>query len=250
MERERNIVTALLLLQVVLALGFFVHRSPRFPGTAWGGALGVSAALLMLVPLLYTVTKRVTWLKERMVARVRLPRLLTWHVYASIVGALLAILHSGHRFQSWIGILLTTAMLLAVLSGYIGQHFLRYVSLELKERQDTLISLRAAYEELAAHIAERPEAALALPLARGLRGRLAAVIVGIPALEGESDLPARALKLTGAIADIEHAISADDIIKRRLRVWLKVHIGASVAFYALLVLHVWSGIQYGLRWFD
>ena len=247
MERERTVVTALLVLQVVLWLGFLVHRSPRFPGSAWGGVLGVSAALLMLLPLAYILVKRVKWSEERVVARVRLPRLLAWHVYAGIAGAILSILHSGHRFESWVGILLTAAMLLVILSGYVGRHLLRYVSLELKERQYALASLRAAYEDLAGRIAALPHAAL--PLVSGLRSRLASGLPAAAAPGASAELRTQAVELTSAIADMEYSISADERIKRRLRVWLQVHIGASIAFYILLVVHIWSGVQYGLRWF-
>ena len=33
MKKERNIIGALLVLQLVLWLGFLVHRSPRFAGS-------------------------------------------------------------------------------------------------------------------------------------------------------------------------------------------------------------------------
>lgn len=239
MERERSIVTALLLLQLILWLGFLVHRSPRFPGSLWGGVLGVSAALLMLVPLAYTLTKRVGWLKNKVATGLSLSTLLAWHVYASILGAFLAILHTGHRFQSWLGMLLTAAMLLCVFSGYVGRHFLRYVSQELKERQDTLIGLRGAYDALA--LAPSLVASLPSGLVTALSGPLKTGATTDPHLE--------AIKITDAIADMEYAISADELIKRRLRVWLGVHIGTSVAFYLLLGLHITAGIQYGLRWF-
>ena len=252
MERERSVVTALLLLQLVLWLGFLVHRSPRFPGSAWGGALGVSAAILMLVPLAFVLVKRVDWLLEKTVTRLPLPKILTWHVYASILGAFLAILHSGHRFESWLGIVLTAAMLLSIFSGYVGRHFLRYVSQELKERQDTLVALRTAYDELAGCIAARPPDTPepAPTLASSLRNGLAAAIAGPPKTGATTDLRLRAIEITDAIADMEYAISADDAIKRRLRVWLGVHIGMSISFYVLLALHIGAGIQYGLRWFS
>ena len=36
-ERERIVVIGLIVLMLILWLGFLVHRSPRFPGSAWGG---------------------------------------------------------------------------------------------------------------------------------------------------------------------------------------------------------------------
>src|SRR6266851_5067396 len=42
-ERERHIVTGLVVLLLVLALGFYVHRDPRFPGSL--------AAMMIVVAL-------------------------------------------------------------------------------------------------------------------------------------------------------------------------------------------------------
>lgn len=250
MERERGVVTGLLLLQLVLWLGFAVHRSPRFAGSLAGGVLAVSAAVLMLVPLAYPLVKRVGWLRERVVAGLPLPRLLAWHVYASIVGSVLAVLHTGHRFQSTLGILLAASMLIAVLTGYIGRHFLHYLSRELKERQESLRMLRAEYDDVAAKIAVLPQGVPTLTLAATVRERLAAVIAGTRPLNGSSELRSLALVLSEAIADTEYAIAANDLIKRRLRIWIYAHIAASVAFYLLLALHIGAGIGYGLRWFS
>ena len=36
MERERAVITALLALQLLLWLGFLVHRAPQFPGSLTG----------------------------------------------------------------------------------------------------------------------------------------------------------------------------------------------------------------------
>ena len=45
-EREPLVAGGLVTLLLVLWLGFLVHRDPRFAGSAWGGVLGVSGALL------------------------------------------------------------------------------------------------------------------------------------------------------------------------------------------------------------
>lgn len=250
MNRERTAVTGFLVLLLALWLSFALHQSPRFPGSAWGGFMGVSAALLMLVPLAYTLVKRMSWLKASVVARLPLSKILAWHVYASIAAAFLAILHSGHRFQSWLGILLISTMLLSILSGYIGRHFLRYLSQELKERQASLVALRAHYDELLEHIRALPQGAPAMTLGTSLRRRLGAAIAGSPVDDPSTDLRRRAVSLTSAIADMEYAVRADESIKHRLKLWLGLHIATSIAFYLLLVLHIAAGIQYGLRWFS
>jgi hypothetical protein len=216
MQRERKIITAIFLLFLLLWLGFFFHRSPRFAGSAFGGLLGVSAALLMLVPLAYTISKRVFSIKT-----LSLAKLLSWHIYASLLGSILAILHSGHRYDSWLGILLTAFMLLSVLSGYICRYFFQYASQEQKEYEETLVKSQEAY----AHLALRNDGTLARPDAKSIDG------------------------IVEVMADSHYAVEVYGSLKRRMGLWLSLHIWMSVIFYLLLILHVVAGIQFGLRWF-
>jgi len=216
MQRERKIITAIFLLFLLLWLGFFFHRSPRFAGSAFGGVLGVSAALLMLVPLAYTISKRVFSIKT-----LSLAKLLSWHIYASLLGSILAILHSGHRYDSWLGILLTAFMLLSVLSGYICRYFFQYASQEQKEYEETLVKSQEAY----AHLALRNDGTLARPDAKSIDG------------------------IVEVMADSHYAVEVYGSLKRRMGLWLSLHIWMSVIFYLLLILHVVAGIQFGLRWF-
>ena len=83
---------SLFLLQLVLWLGFLVHRSPRFPGSVAGGILAVSGALLMVVPpILYSAAKRTEFFKRIITRRISLGTLLSWHVYTSVAGSILAV---------------------------------------------------------------------------------------------------------------------------------------------------------------
>ena len=68
-ERERVVISGLVILMLLLWLGFIVHLSPRFPGSLWGGVLGVSGALLMLWPLAYSAVKRIGKLKNAVTRR-------------------------------------------------------------------------------------------------------------------------------------------------------------------------------------
>src|SRR3546814_16748044 len=63
-------------------------------------------------------------LKQRTQRLVSLGGLLSFHVYAGAIGALLGIIHSGHKFQSPIGIALVIAMLTVVVTGFIGRYYL------------------------------------------------------------------------------------------------------------------------------
>ncbi len=235
MGRERIIVGFLTVTLIALWAGFVLHRSPRFAGSGLGAILGIAAAFLLLVPLAYAAAKRITWADSRLVSKALLSNLLVWHIYASMAGGILAIFHSGHRFDSILGIALMATMLASILSGYIGRHFLRYVSLELGERETNLQELRAQYADLAKVVALH---------AHTQGGSLAPQ----DAQTTHSVLQHRAIAISDAIADLEYAIRADTVIKARLRIWLVVHITASIAFYLLLILHVAAAIQFGLRW--
>ncbi len=252
MERERTVVTALIVLQLFLWLGFTVHRSPRFPGSLVGGVLAVSGAFLMVAfPVTYVAVKRIPRLQQQVTQRVPLGTLLTWHVYSGILGSILALLHTGHRFESNLGITLTAMMLLAVFSGYIGRHFLGQVSLELHEKQDLLSKLETEYNQTAAALARHPEPAVLAVASHGIWSWILRRVLMAKAVPGQAsgEISNRAVDLAESIADLEYAIKTHELLKRRSAWWLKVHIATSVAFYMLLALHIWAAVHFGLRWF-
>ena len=51
------------------------------------------------------------------------------------------------------------------------------------------------------------------------------------------------------MADIEHAVAMEERLRTLLKRWVVAHIALSIALYTLLGLHVWAGIEFGLRWF-
>lgn len=254
-ERERIVVSGLVALMLVLWLGFAVHRSPRFAGGPWGGVLGVSGALLMLWPLGYSAVKRIPALKERLKKRLPMRTLLAWHVYTGILGAVLAVLHTGHKFDSPLGVALTASVLVAALTGFVGRYFLGMVSQEMREQRETLGALEAAYRRTAEELAARAAAASRVASGSGPWGRLRTALFAPEEVEGGAygDDPAvtrRAVRLSESVADLEYAIKSHELLKRRFSLWLKLHVASSVLFYALLALHVWASIHFGLRWFD
>ena len=220
-ESERIIVSGIVGLMMVLWLGFLVHRSPDFSGSALGGAFAVSAATLMLVPLLYSVVKRVPALRRAVTARFSMRSLLTVHIYAGLAGAILALVHTGHKFQSNLGIALTAMTLVVVLSGFVGRYLLGFVAEDARAKQAELATLRVRYDRIAA------------PIAVGAAARDAAA----------------ALSLVEAMADLEYAIRAEDRLRLFFSRWLKWHLGISGVLYVLLALHVWAALEFGLRWF-
>jgi len=133
-DDDRVIVTSVVGLLLLSWLGFFIHRSPRFPGSGLGTICGIAAALLMLAPLVYTVCKRIPFVRARVGQRISLKSLMTLHAYAGLLGPFLAIVHTGHKFDSWLGVALVTTMLLIVISGYAVRYLSAFVTQEIKDK--------------------------------------------------------------------------------------------------------------------
>lgn len=249
-ERERVVLTSLIVLMLVLWLGFLVHRSPRFAGSLAGGVLGVSGALFMTTALAYALVKRVDAVKSVVTRKVPLRTLLAWHVYTGILGAILGLLHTGHKFESPLGILLTAMMLIVVFTGFVGRHLFNQVSQEIRDKRETLSKLQIQYDAAARELGQRPELALAFATPGLLTRLLAGFFLPTGAMaSARGAAAAQAVRLAEAIADVEHSIKMHDVLKAAFTRWLKWHIGCSVLLYILLGIHIWSGLYYGLRWF-
>ncbi len=251
-QRERLIESGLVVLLLILWLGFLVHRSPRFAGSLWGGVLGITGAVLMLVPLAYMTVKRVAPLKRLVTRYVSLRGLLAWHIYAGILGPILVLLHTGHKFESTLGIALTAMTILVVLSGFTGRHLMSHFSQTIREKKEMLTQLELAYRETATELAAHPEQAALLRPLSGFLSRAVAGLFVAAAGTGMAGMsaPVRALRLAESIADVEYAIKTHETFKRWFAVWRKFHIVISFVLYVLLALHVWAGIHFGLRWFE
>jgi hypothetical protein len=249
---ERAVVTWMLLLLLVLWLGFSVHASPRFPGSLLGGIVAIAALVsLVLVPLGYALVKRTRRLKHAITPRVSMRTLLAWHVHAGVAGAILALLHTAHKFDSALGIALTTSMLLAVATGYIGRHFQSFVVMELREKEAWLARLRAAYNAVAIELATKADPLVGLARSHRAGRWLATLMVSDAAITVPgASAGVRAIRLAESIADVEYAIASHELLKIRSSRWLKLHALTWSVFYLLLVLHVWASVHFGLRWWS
>ncbi len=252
MKKERAIIGGLLILQIILWLGFLVHRSTRFSGSLTGGVFGILGALLMIIPpIIYSAVKRIESIKKLVTARISLGTLLNWHVYTSIIGAIFAIIHTGHHFESTLGIWLTAMMLLTVLSGFIGRYFLSYTSMELREKQDLLNKLATEYNQIVGEMSRKPNAEIIYASSHNFMRNSLNSLIGTKKLNSDSKVPpsVRAIGLAESIADLEYAIKTHELLKRRTLHWLIAHIITSCTFYFLLIFHIWSALYFGLRWF-
>jgi len=222
-DRERLTVLALGTLMVLLLPGYVVHVSPRFPGSLAGSLFGIAAAFLMVALLAYPAVKYLPWLRDRITRRVSLGRLLSLHIYAGLFAALLAIVHSGHKYQSVLGLALIVVTMIVIATGFIGRFYVGALGTDIRQQQVLLGALRTSYDRLMRRLAE----------------------------QAGGEKPARnipVLELVGAIADLEYSIAGRDAMRRLAGRWMIVHVASSLVLYGLLTLHVLSGFYYGLRW--
>lgn len=222
-DKERLIVLALGTLLLFLAPGYLLHVAPRFPGSLAGGILGITAASLMLLVLLYPAIKYVGWLRAWVTRHVSLGRLLSLHIYGGLLAALIAILHSGHNYQSVLGIALVLDILVIIGTGFVGRYYVGHLDAEVRQQQALLGTLRSVYDRIALRLGVTAGSATTVP-----------------------DVPI--LGLVDAIADVEYSLTVREEAKRIAARWMVVHTVASIVLYGLLLLHVGSGIYYGLRW--
>ena len=243
-DRERIVVTGVVCLLFLAWLGFLVHRSPRFPGSGVGAAFGIAGALLMLVPLAYTVAKRIPFLSARITPYVSMQSLLAVHVYAGILGPLLAIIHAGHKFDSWLGITLTAVMLLVVVSGFSVHYLLTFVAHEIKDKLSLLQTARGDLDSAWGVLENAPAEMKLLPKVPILTAGLASLGLGI----GFGGPAREVTRLAECVADLEYSVRLHEFFKLWFARALKLHIGLSIILYLLLALHIGSGIYFGLRW--
>jgi len=245
-DRERVVVTGVLGVLLLGWLGFLVHRSPHFPGSGVGAMYGIAGAVLMLVPLAYPIVKRISFLNSRITRYVSMQSLLAAHVYAGILGPVLAMIHTGHKFDSPLGITLAAVMLLVVVSGFAVRYLLTYVNQEIKDKLILLQTARGDLDSAWGVLENSPTEMKSLPKAPLLAAGLASL-----GLDLASGGPAgEVTRIAESVADLEYAVRTHELFKHWFARSLKLHIVLSVILYLLLGLHVWAGIHFGLRWFE
>ena len=243
-ERDGIVASGTVCVLLLAWLGFLVHRSPQFPGSGGGAAFGIAGATLMLVPLAYPIAKRIPFLRTRITAHISMQSLLTIHVYTGILGPLLALVHTGHRFDSPLGIALTAVMLLVVVSGFAVRYLLTYVTHDIKDKLLLLETARGDLDSAWGVLESLPAESRGLPKLALVAAGLASVGIEIP-IGGPA---AEVTRTAESVADLEFAIRTDELFKRWFARSLTLHIVLSVILYLLLALHIGSGIYFGLRW--
>jgi hypothetical protein len=241
-ERGGLLATILVVLLLFFWGRFLFHADPRFPGSLIGSALAIVGSALMIVPLIYSVAKRLF--------RMRGPSLRTFlaiHIYAGLVGPILVILHTGHKFDNPVGVLLTTMTLIVVLSGFVGRYLLQACSRTLGEKRaerDRLEALLGAIHTRLATVVNNPGGE-ALGRAPGILAAFFPFAMRDPAVRAALE-EGRGLAGAGAILDT--SIALHERMQRWFRLWMRFHFGLTALLYLLLAAHVLIVSYYGLRW--
>jgi hypothetical protein len=213
-------------------------------GSGLGAVFGISGAVLMLVPLVYVLAKRIPLLHKLLTRHVSMQAWLSVHIYTGIFGALLALIHTGHKYHSPLGIALTATMLLVVVSGIVLRYLVPFVNVDMRDKLLFLQTARGDLDSAWGVLEEAPNQRKGLPKFPWLTAALGAI--GLPAA---FDTPAvRVTALAESVADLEYSIRTHELLMRWFSRALKIHLILSVAMYALLAGHVASGLYFGLRW--
>ncbi len=244
MKGQRSIIGLALLTLILMSwLSFWLHEDPRFAGSYYGGIIGIAAALLILSTYLYVAIRRINWFKRIMMRVVSQGTFLKLHVYAGIFGSILALIHTGHKFESPLGIALTAVMLGVVFSGFVGQYLMVFISEETREKRISLSMLEQRYRVSALALAEHPDRR---NIVRALSSKW--YLFWLRAVSPDIQIAKEAHDLSESIADLEYALQSHAVMKKIFVYWIKFHIVLSVLLLIFLAMHIWGSFYFGIRW--
>lgn len=249
-SQERTIVGSLVVLMILLWLGFVWHRDPAFPGSFAGFVVGLTALVLMLVPLVYMIIKRNKALKKIMTKHIAMPTLLRIHIYAGVLGPILALIHSAHRFDSATGVSIIILMMVVVISGFVGRYVLGLISSNVKEKKRQVGELQGALANAKQSLKDAVCDVRYSTFAQTSARHIPYVALNVPT-SAQSKLfrqESKVLSIIDAISDVEYSILIHDTAKTWFARWLKFHIVISITLYGVLFFHIFSEVYFGLRW--
>jgi len=246
-DREPIIAAATIFILLLVWIAGIIEPSHDFAGSALGGVLAITGTFLLLMPLSFIAIKRIDIVKTVVIRHIPMRTLLLWHIYAGFLGTILILLHTGHKFSSVLAASLTAFTLIVVFSGVIGRYLQRQIGDDVRGKRKLLNQLYEEYDSVSAHsnVATEFEAPINPPEKRipsFVRDRTSSITIG-------TNTVVNVVNLVSSIADVESAITARESLKQWLAIWYRVHIILIIGMYLLLILHIWSGIHFGLRWF-
>lgn len=239
MWQERNINAYLAVFFVILVMGFLVHQDPTFAGSALGHALGIIGGIFILMTLMYPFRKQVLKKKGKQ-------NPLNSHIAYGLVGASLVVIHSGHKLESLIGILIFLSLVLVVLSGIVGRFLFKKVNRSLKEQKRDHKLLKERIERrkhdlfAACRVDSSDEYAV-----KDMAGSEPSALSPAPDLIDECS---QWLDEIRSFAETEYNMKFFDRLKTLFTRWIWIHYIISALLFALLIVHVMTTLYYGLRW--
>jgi hypothetical protein len=114
------------------------------PESGLGYWLGIIGGSMMLLLILYSVRKRVSWLAKLG----SLPLWFETHLVLGIVGPILILFHSNFALGSANSNVTLICMLIVVASGFVGRYLYTHVHYGLYGRRITLAELQAGAERM------------------------------------------------------------------------------------------------------
>ncbi len=247
-EREPIIAAATIFILLLVWIGGVIEPSPDFAGSALGGVLALTGTFLLLTPLFFLGVKRIDSIKTMVVRHIPMRTILLWHIYAGFLGTVLILLHTGHKFNGALAASLTALTLIVVFSGVIGRYLQRQIGDDVRGKRKLLTQLYEEYDSVSVRGNLAPEfpGQVSPPenrITSLVEDHTSAVVIG-------TNTVVNVVNLVSSIADVESAITSRETLKQWFTLWYRVHITLAIGMYLLLILHIWSGIHFGLRWFQ
>ena len=247
-DREPMIAAATVFVLVLIWIAGSIAPSARFAGSTLGGMLALTGAFLMLTPLLLLAVKRIAWINSKVTPHIPLRTLLLWHIYASFLGSILILLHTGHKFDSVLASTLFALTLAVIFSGVVGRYLQRQIGDDVRSKRKLLDKLYDEYDGLVTSSTALATSQEQLnPASRRIRSLVMARSSDVS--PGAYRL-ANVVDVVSSIADVESAISGRESLKKWFTLWFRTHYTLVISMYFLLILHIWSAIHFGIRWFS
>lgn len=182
------------------------------PSGPIGQTLGVVGAVLMLVPFIYMLRKRVPGLRSMGSAR----GWLEVHLFCGVAGPVLVTLHTSFKFNGIISAAYWS-MVIVMLSGFIGRFLFVRIPRSIRGSELTRGELDARAESLKADIADSVQSMELLERVRAFEHSVVPAAAGLSFFDlfvGELTLKSRTqrfqreLTAAGLDADLAHAVVA------------------------------------------
>ncbi|MGM0427767.1 MAG: hypothetical protein ACQEQ7_11090 [Thermodesulfobacteriota bacterium] len=235
-EKNINALLAIFFIFLVAALAF--HQSETFAGSLLGHLIGIVGTTMMFLTLIYPYRKRILHKRGR---QNPLPK----HIFYGLMGPSLVIIHSAHKLDSLIGLLVFLSMLIVVLSGITGRFLFRRVSRTLKDQQRQLAMLKDEFRKRRGEVAA---CGVYFGLDHGEeQENMAEMENGLPA-ETPRDQCKQLFDIAQSISELEYATTIFDSTKSLFSKWMIVHHVLTLFLFSFVILHILTALYYGLRW--